>query len=162
MKTRMRRGSKTKVEDPDYWETSKPIKKDGMTALKRNDPVKRDVIYIDFRAEVSAFDKIFHFSKGNLNEKKELLRKRSKYLNRLFNGESMRFPGQPDEKMGKVTELDDESRAIIGNIGEMSLQIGNAVPPKLAQASAKEIIKYMKLFEENTKEDDNRELITIG
>ena len=43
----------------------------------------------------------------------------------------------------------------------MSLQIGNAVPPKLAQASAKEIIKYMKLFEENTKEDDNREVITI-
>ena len=116
MKTRMRRGSKTKVEDPDYWETSKPIKKDGMTAIKRNDPVKRDVIYIDFRAEVSAFDKIFHFSKGNLNEKKELLRKRSKYLNRLFNGESMRFPGQPDEKMGQVTELDDESRGIIGNI----------------------------------------------
>ena len=73
MKTRMKRGSKTKEDDPDYWETSKPIKRDGMIASKRNDPVKRDVIYIDFRAEVSAFDKIFHFSKGNLNEKKACL-----------------------------------------------------------------------------------------
>ena len=60
----MRRGSKTKEEDPDYWETSKPIKKDGMTAQTRNDPVKKEVVYLDFRAEVSAFDKIFHFAKG--------------------------------------------------------------------------------------------------
>lgn len=116
MKTRMKRGSKTKEEDPDYWETSKPIKRDGMSALKRNDPVKRDVIYIDFRAEVSAFDKVFHFSKGSLNENKALLRSRSKYLNRLFNGEAMRFPGQPDEKVGKVIEVNEESRKIIGNI----------------------------------------------
>ncbi len=34
-----------------------------------------------------------------------------------------------------------------GNMGEMSLQIGNAVPPKLAQASGKVIIEYMKLYE---------------
>lgn len=116
MKTRMKRGSKTKEDDPDYWETSKPIKRDGMIASKRNDPVKRDVIYIDFRAEVSAFDKIFHFSKGNLNEKKALLRSRSKYLNRLFNGEAMRFPGQPDDKVGTVIELSEDNRKIIGNI----------------------------------------------
>ena len=112
----MKRGSKTKEDDPDYWETSKPIKRDGMIASKRNDPVKRDVIYIDFRAEVSAFDKIFHFSKGNLNEKKALLRSRSKYLNRLFNGEAMRFPGQPDDKVGTVIELSEDNRKIIGNI----------------------------------------------
>ena len=87
-----------------------------MIASKRNDPVKRDVIYIDFRAEVSAFDKIFHFSKGNLNEKKALLRSRSKYLNRLFNGEAMRFPGQPDDKVGTVIELSEDNRKIIGNM----------------------------------------------
>lgn len=39
-----------------------------------------------------------------------------------------------------------------GNIGEMSLQVGNAVPPKLAQASAKEILKYMTLLESDKKE----------
>ena len=70
MKTRMRRGSKTKEEDPDYWETSKPIKKDGMTAQTRNDPVKKEVVYLDFRAEVSAFDKIFHFAKGDISGKR--------------------------------------------------------------------------------------------
>ena len=116
MKTRMRRGSKTKVEDPDYWETSKPIKRDGMIATKRYDPVKREVVYLDFRAEVSAFDKIFHFAKGNLGQKKELLRSRSKYLNRLFNGEDMRFPGQADEKVGSVKEVSDTSKKIISKI----------------------------------------------
>lgn len=116
MKTRMRRGSKTKEEDPDYWETSKPIKKDGMVAQTRNDPVKKNVVYLDFRAEVSAFDKIFHFSRGDISKKKDLLRKRSKYLNRLFNGEAMRFPGVPDEKVGTVNELDDKVKQKISFI----------------------------------------------
>lgn len=44
--------------------------KDGMLQSKRNSPVNKDVIYLDFRAEVSAFDKIFHFSKENLDERK--------------------------------------------------------------------------------------------
>ena len=116
MKLRMRRGSKTKNPDPDYWETSKPVQKDGMRKGDRNQPVNREVVYIDFRAEVSAFDKIFHFSKGESSEKKDLLRKRSKYLTRLFNGEPMRFPGSPDDKIGKVVELDDECRNVISEI----------------------------------------------
>ena len=111
MKTRMKRG-----DNPDYWETSKPIKRDGMSAQKRNDPVKKNVVYLDFRAEVSAFDKIFHFAKGDIFEKKDLLRKRSKYLNRLFNGEAMRFPGAPDEKVGKVKELNEKIRQRISSI----------------------------------------------
>lgn len=116
MKTRMKRGSETKDEDPDYWETSRPIKKDGMSAIERNLPVKRDVVYIDFRAEVSAFDKVYHFSKGEIPEKKDFLRKRSKYLNRLFSGERMRFPGKKDEAVGTVTTLDKTTRDIIGEI----------------------------------------------
>lgn len=42
----------------------------------------------------------------------------------------------------------DDKFTFAGNIGEISLQIGNAVPPKLAQASAKIIFNYMKLYEE--------------
>lgn len=87
-----------------------------MTAQTRNDPVKKNVVYLDFRAEVSAFDKIFHFAKGDISGKKELLRKRSKYLNRLFNGEAMRFPGVPDEKVGSVKELDDKIKQKISSI----------------------------------------------
>ena len=41
----------------------------------------------------------------------------------------------------------DDNFEFVGNIGEMSLQIGNAVPPKLAQASGRVIKFYMKFYE---------------
>lgn len=41
----------------------------------------------------------------------------------------------------------DDNFEFVGNIGEMSLQIGNAVPPKLAQASGKVIKLYMDFYE---------------
>lgn len=116
MKLRMKRGSETKKEDLDYWETSKPLKKDGMLYRKRNPPVSKDVIYLDFRAEVSAFDKIFHFSKENLDERKNLLRQRSKYLKRLFNKEPMRFKGTQDDKVGKLEILSENIVKCIGEI----------------------------------------------
>lgn len=105
IKTRMKRGSETKKEDMDYWETSRPLKKDGMIYRKRCEPVDKKVLYLDFRAEVSAFDKVFHFSKGSIDENKTLLRQRSHYLKRLFAGESMRFPGLPDSQVGSMQVL---------------------------------------------------------
>lgn len=112
VKSRIKRGS-----DPDYWETSRPLKSDGMINAKtRNSPLKKNVVYLDFRAEVSAFDKIYHFSEGDLAKRKELLRRRSKYLNRLFHGERMRFPGKPDDKIGRVMELDEHIKKCISNI----------------------------------------------
>ena len=42
----------------------------------------------------------------------------------------------------------DDKFEFQGNMCEMSLQIGNAVPPKLAQASGKVIINYMGLYED--------------
>lgn len=116
MKLRMKRGSETKKEDLDYWETSRPVIKDGMLPSKRNSPVNKEVIYLDFRAEVSAFDKIFHFSKDGLDERKDLLRKRSIYLKRLFNEEAMRFKGTQDNKVGRLEILSSD---IVNKIGQI-------------------------------------------
>lgn len=116
MKTRMKRGSETKKEDPDYWETSRPVQRDGMLKSDRNTPVDRDVVYLDFRAEVSAFDKVFHFSREDMDKRKELLRKRSIYLKRLFDNEPMRFKGSQDDKMGKLEDLSPNVVKIIGEI----------------------------------------------
>lgn len=117
MKMRIKRGgTETKKEDPDYWETSRPAKKDGMLKTERCSPVEKEVIYLDFRAEVSAFDKILHFSKEGLADRKELLRGRSVYLKRLFADEPMRFRGQPDSKMGKMEQLAPELVSKISNI----------------------------------------------
>lgn len=48
----------------------------------------------------------------------------------------------------------DDDFIFVGNIGEMSLQIGNVVPPKLAQASAKVILEFMKMYDEERVETE--------
>lgn len=54
----------------------------------------------------------------------------------------------------------DDKFEFQGNMGEMSLQIGNAVPPKLAQASGKIIINYMELYEDYL-EEQGKNMITL-
>jgi predicted ATPase len=63
--------------DPNYWEPTKEVSGDGMQApalpsdkkkvdgrsLDRWNPVSRKVLYINFRKELSAFDKYFYFGK---------------------------------------------------------------------------------------------------
>ncbi|MFW6047122.1 MAG: ATP-dependent nuclease [Candidatus Woesearchaeota archaeon] len=79
-------------DNPNYWETSRPLKWAGMKSLpkgkQRNDPIRKNVIYIDFRSELSAFDKYFYFGKPGKNlkakNKQEYLRHKAKYLKRVI------------------------------------------------------------------------------
>lgn len=88
IKARIRRNN-----DPNYWETSRPLKWAGMKTRERNDrdaPIKKNVVYLDFRSELSAFDKFFYFSNISHLEyrnKQEYIRQKSKNLNRLFQEE---------------------------------------------------------------------------
>ncbi len=87
-----------RADDPDYWETARPMIKDGMIPMPepydnslshlRNQTrwkkMQKDVVYIDFRAELSAFDKFFYFGtyakRGSITSKQAFLRKRSGVL----------------------------------------------------------------------------------
>ena len=92
-------------KDPDYWETDRPNTSlgmkldDNMDSQTRNAPVNKNVVYFDFRGELSAFDKYFYFHKSqndsnsrmyetNRKEAKQYIRKRSRYLERIFRGEN--------------------------------------------------------------------------
>src|SRR6202012_1331692 len=57
------------AEDPDLWETSRPIRRFGMEPIvqvegerrkTRQDPIRKSVVYLDFRQSLSAFDKVFY------------------------------------------------------------------------------------------------------
>jgi len=80
-------------DDPNYWETSRPLVWAGMKRRKegsRDKPIKKNVVYLDFRSELSAFDKYFYF--GNLKNstarnKQEFIRRKSASLNKLFTKE---------------------------------------------------------------------------
>ncbi len=88
IKARIRRN-----EDPNYWETSRPLVWAGMKSRndnQRDQPIEKNVIYIDFRAELSAFDKYFHFgnTKGvSTRSKQEFIRKKSKQLQKIISGQ---------------------------------------------------------------------------
>jgi predicted ATPase len=61
--------------NPNYWETSRPVKKFGMSE-PRSSQIKKEVIYIDFRANLTAFDKFMYFksftsSSGQADYKKQ-------------------------------------------------------------------------------------------
>jgi predicted ATPase len=92
-----RTASTNRPEDPDYWETARPTVKDGMDKMPsftkkdssiRNETrwkaIDKDVIYIDFRAELSAFDKFFYFGtfdkRHSIRSKQDFIRYRSKAL----------------------------------------------------------------------------------
>lgn len=87
VKARIRRNN-----DPNYWETSRPLVWAGMTYREdggRDTPITKDVVYIDFRAELSAFDKFFHFgnnSRTSTRNKQEFIRKKSKQLQDIISG----------------------------------------------------------------------------
>jgi len=91
-----------KTGNPDYWETAKPRIKDSMNPIPKEypehhkehrnktrwNPVNKKVVYIDFKAELSAFDKFFNFgsftSRKSIKTKQDFLRHRSKPLQSAF------------------------------------------------------------------------------
>jgi len=82
-----------KRNNPDYWETSRPVVGYGMKKLpdgKRNQPIEKDVVYIDFRSELSAFDKYFYFKNPrrtqSIKTRQDFLRKYSVFLKKVIDG----------------------------------------------------------------------------
>lgn len=69
-----------------YWEPSRPLKKYGMKTLKgsRNPTVKKNVVYLDFRSALSAYDRFFYFSNfkttKTFKSKQDLVSGLSKHL----------------------------------------------------------------------------------
>lgn len=89
VKARIRRNN-----DPNYWETSRPLVWAGMQRRndkKRDEPLIKPVVYIDFRAELSSFDKFFYFGNTNNLEsrnKQEFIRRKSGTLRKLLSEET--------------------------------------------------------------------------
>jgi len=83
--------------DPNYWETSRPLVWAGMTPRDgqgRDQPLDKPVLYLDFRAELSAFDKFFYFGNtdnSTARNKQEFIRKKSVSLQKLFTGERVQI-----------------------------------------------------------------------
>lgn len=122
--------TKDGVENPDYWEPSRPVVKYGMDAFTedmKNAPgasgtrwvgTKRKVEYIDFREEISAFDKYFYFEDVPWNKtKQEYIRQYSKYLKQAIDGNypiNRNLYRRP--RLRPIIELTSSEVSILSNI----------------------------------------------
>ncbi|PGX55644.1 hypothetical protein COE12_10250 [Bacillus anthracis] len=139
LKSRMKRSASedgTKKANPDYWETSKPLKKYGMNMGKRHSPIEKNVIYIDFRSELSAFDQFFYFgelsNKLASTKKQDYVRCKSKILKNVIDKKSTtKIRGQLQNR--KVIDLTQEELSIISYILDKEYRSGQIIEHKYFQ-----------------------------
>lgn len=94
-----------RYNNPDYWETAKPNLGYGMKD-ERNSPISKNVIYLDFRSELSAFDKFFHFlnfSSKIHRTKQDFLRFYSNKLKDAFDNNTIVSYYSPNRNKPKIT-----------------------------------------------------------
>jgi hypothetical protein len=119
--------------DPDYWEPTKRVDSDGMAPIpsqgfdnwvSRNrdrwNQIKKEVVYLDFRSELSAFDKYIHhqsFSRytPDATQKRYKTVINSKWIARALCGENLP-KGQRSKLLGPARELDPMTVAAISDI----------------------------------------------
>lgn len=122
-----RPGTKTKRKNPDYWETAGYVRKYKMdrnlslidpNSNKRMEPIDCNLIYIDFREVLSAFDKYFYFGdlkKTKSHSKQDFIRRKSSSLAKVLNGEDLeKTKGVPQYE--KAVILTEEELKCISNI----------------------------------------------
>lgn len=124
--------------NPNYWETSRPLKWAGMKPLsnerERNDPIRKTVVYIDFRAELSAFDKYFYFREPGPNlkskNKQEYLRRKSSTLKKVIEHPTLIIKWNGISQNKPVTSLTKEELECISYILGRSYISGQVINHK--------------------------------
>ncbi|MFS1891810.1 ATP-binding protein [Vibrio lentus] len=125
IKLRIRSARTGQRENPDYWETAKPRVSDGMEKMPDNSPeehevhrnatrwkaVNKDVIYIDFRSELCAFDIAFYFKDMDIckyyTHVQDFLRDRSRSLKNKLSRPSSLPTSWHSQHIGQVEILTD-------------------------------------------------------
>lgn len=125
--------SRIKTKNPDYWEPSRPVVKYGMKKFEENQGnvpgatktrwtgTKREILYLDFRAELSAFDKYFYFedqpNTQTLRTKQDYIRYYSRYLRYAIEGIiHAGFTLRSKKVLNSVTTLTDEEVKQVSSI----------------------------------------------
>lgn len=135
--------------DPDYWEPTKRVDSDGMAPipvagfdkhLSRNrdrwNQIRKNVIYLDFRSELSAFDKYIHHQSFNYwtpdtTQKRYKAVLKSKWIARALRGEKL--PQQ-------------ESKHLIESARELEANRVSAISTILGKPIEKIVVVHHKFF----------------
>jgi predicted ATPase len=121
--------------NPDYWESSRPVLEYGMERMEDIPPdsplpegrsktrwnlIRKNVVYVDFRAELSAFDKFFYHNglRYTTNRaKKERVRARAPHLKYAIETGAPQYTyHRLNRVVGENRSLTDEERAAVSHI----------------------------------------------
>lgn len=137
-----RPGTKTKDQDFDSWETAGYVAKyhmerelaehlDPQTGkISRTPPMDCNLIYIDFREELSAYDKYFYFgdpSKTKQKKKQDFLRLKSAELNNVLNGNKKVIFSKDVAQNEEVVDLTPKELHYISNILGVTYSAGKLI-----------------------------------
>ena len=106
----------------DYWEPSRPIKKYGMKLMGggRNPAIAMNVLYIDFKSILSAFDKYFffdtHHQKLKANSKQAYLRDKTIRLRNAIEKKQIQYSPSGEAINKKVINLSAEELKAMSKI----------------------------------------------
>lgn len=106
----------------DYWEPARALKSDGMAEMPpitaqtapyrskdRWNAVKREVVYLNFKCEFSAFDKFFYFATDLSNEaRQESIKKSAEKLKRVVSTNRQSYKPGGKEAIFENRDLSDE------------------------------------------------------
>jgi len=118
---------------PDYWEPSRPILRYGMkkVPLSKGEKIEgrtdtrwkaidKNVVYLDFRAEIGAYDKFFWHGDLHKTEtiksKQDYIRLKSKYLRRAINQNLSSYQYYSKPKIRKNVLLSKAECEVVSNI----------------------------------------------
>lgn len=119
-------------DNKDYWEPSRPIKMHGMQSMPvykkgelgrtktRWEGIRKHIEYIDFRSELSAFDKYFYFEdpprKKRYHSRQDYIRYFSKYLKLVFDEKLPSYFLRGLNKVNKLASVSSSELTEISNI----------------------------------------------
>lgn len=99
----------------DYWESARPVAKYGMNIDQRYSPIDKKVEYIDFRSELSAYDRFMYITSFNptktVKKKQDYIRKYTKKLLEAIEKRSIisLFKTTQNEKVVELTSKEVKS-----------------------------------------------------
>lgn len=117
--------------DPDYWEAVKPTRTYGFPQkAERIPPITTEIIHLDFRGELPAFDKYFYFPDPShlaqrnqyakqkkvlrrAYKKQDYLRQRSRRLRTMLDSEGISISEQALDALKFILERDYESGVLL-------------------------------------------------
>ncbi|MGG1788651.1 AAA family ATPase [Bacillus mycoides] len=135
---------------PDYWETSRPVKSYGMQqSATRNSPIEKNVLYLDFRSELSAFDKFFYFGELGAHlaskKKQDYIRNQSRMLKNVLDNDVI-YNSNGKQQNQNVYELNQNELDCISFILGRTYSSGKIVEHKLFKTWGTSIILDRSTF----------------